>query len=96
MQTSSPPPSLLFYFPEGSLEGGCHSCTPDELAALCQEIQEKTNLVKKHTYHLIAYKNCFVGRELVDWLVKEKKMGKSVCLSATCTFEVTLVFFYKF
>ena len=53
--------------------GGKRDCTPDELAALCKEIQD-SSLVKTHTYHLISYKNSFVGRELVEWLMHRKSM----------------------
>lgn len=53
---------------------GRKECTPDELAATCKEIQESSRLVKSHTYHLIIYKNSFVGRELVDWMVSRKDM----------------------
>ena len=52
-------------------EDDCLPCTPDELASLVREIQDSP-LVKTHTYHLKGYKNTFVGRELVTWLVENK------------------------
>ena len=53
--------------------GSCtEECTPDELAALVGEIRDRSGLICSHTYHLISYKNCFVGKELVSWLVKNK------------------------
>ncbi|XP_019850198.1 PREDICTED: uncharacterized protein LOC100634227 isoform X2 [Amphimedon queenslandica] len=60
--------------------GGKRDCTPDELAALCKEIQD-SSLVKTHTYHLISYKNSFVGRELVEWLMHRKSMRREEALS---------------
>ena len=50
----------------------CLDCTPDELAALVREIRDSSGLVGSHTYHLVNYKNTFVGRQLVDWFIKTK------------------------
>ena len=63
--------SFPIHFPLAA--SGKRDCTPDELAALCKEIQDSP-LVKTHTYHLISYKNSFVGRELVEWLMQRKSM----------------------
>ncbi|XP_065843089.1 uncharacterized protein [Oscarella lobularis] len=46
-------------------------CEPDEYAHLVREIKQ-SGLVKDHKYHLRTYKNCFVGRELVNWLMKRR------------------------
>ena len=51
----------------------CLDCTPDELASLVREIQD-SSLVKTHTYHLKGYKNSFVARDLVTWMVEQKKL----------------------
>ena len=53
-------------------DASCVECTPDELAALVSEIRDKSGLVHSHTYHLVNYKNCFVGKELVSWLIRNK------------------------
>lgn len=67
---------LLFHIPLlVSSASGKRDCTPDELASLCKEIQDSP-LVKTHTYHLISYKNSFVGKELVEWLVRRKSMSE--------------------
>ena len=50
---------------------GCVDCTPDELAAIVREIQD-SGLIGSHTYHLVSYKNTFVGKDLVSWLVAKK------------------------
>jgi hypothetical protein len=69
-------------FNEGALlpsqrgANGRRECTPDELVSICKEIQHTSQLVKSHSYHLINYKNSFVGRELVDWLVNRKSMTR--------------------
>ncbi|XP_062506238.1 uncharacterized protein LOC134182807 [Corticium candelabrum] len=52
------------------------SCEPDEYALLVREVKN-SRLVKDHRYHLRSYKSCFVGQELVDWLVKNKNMNRS-------------------
>jgi GrxC family glutaredoxin len=52
----------------------CLDCTPDELAALVREIQD-SSLVKTHTYHLRGYKNTFVARNFVSWLVENKGLA---------------------
>ena len=54
------------------VDDNCMDCTPDELAALVREIRDSSGLIGSHTYHLVNYKNTFVGRELVDWLIKTK------------------------
>jgi glutaredoxin len=51
----------------------CLDCTPDELASLVREIQD-SSLVRTHKYHLKGYKNSFVARDLVTWLVEQKKL----------------------
>ena len=68
--------SKLVSFPILGSGGSCLDCTPDEMAALAQEIQERSNLVKSHTYHLVKYKNSFIGRELVEWLIENKETCK--------------------
>jgi hypothetical protein len=50
----------------------CLDCTPDELAALVREIRDNSVLIGTHTYRLVSYKNTFVGRQLVDWLIAKK------------------------
>ncbi len=37
-----------------------------------REIQDKSGLIGTHTYHLVSYKNSFVGKGLVTWLVQTK------------------------
>ncbi len=48
------------------------ACTPDELAAVVREIRDNSGLIRSHTHHLVSYKNCFIGRDLVTWLVDKK------------------------
>ena len=67
-----------FLISSSPLATGRTECTPDELASLVQEIQESSRLVKTHTYHLIAYKNSVVGRELVEWFMTRKGMSKPI------------------
>ena len=51
---------------------GCADCTPDEFAAIIHELRDNSGLIGKHSHHLITYRNCFIGRELVTWLMKYK------------------------
>ncbi|CAH3035075.1 unnamed protein product [Pocillopora meandrina] len=52
------------------------TCELDEYAQLVQEFKE-SGLIKDRRKGLIHnYKNSFVGKEAVDWLVKTKKIGK--------------------
>lgn len=50
----------------------CTDCTPDELAAIIRELRDNSGLISSHTHHLISYRNCFIGRDLVTWLMKFK------------------------
>ena len=50
----------------------CTNCTPDELAAIIRDLRDHSGLIGSHTYHLITYRNCFIGRDLVTWLMKYK------------------------
>ena len=63
---------------EGNAEQ-CEECTPDELAALVREIQD-SGIIGNHTYHLVQYKNCFVGKDLVTWLMKKKNYKSMLVL----------------
>ena len=63
---------------EGNAEQ-CEECTPDELAALVREIQD-SGIIGNHTYHLVQYKNCFVGKDLVTWLMKKKNYKSTLVL----------------
>ncbi|XP_019618159.1 PREDICTED: uncharacterized protein LOC109465380 [Branchiostoma belcheri] len=51
-------------------------CEPDEYAMLVQELKQ-SGLIKDRKYNLRTYRNCFVGREFVDWLVKEKGLERA-------------------
>lgn len=52
------------------------TCELDEYAQLVQEFKE-SGLIKDRRKGLIHnYKNSFVGKEAVDWLVKTKKIGR--------------------
>ena len=68
-------------------EEDCLDCTPDELASLVREIQD-SSLVRTHTYHLKGYKNSFVARDLVTWLVEQKKLPCE--LFRVCSFHLSL------
>lgn len=71
-------------------------CTPDELAAMVREIRDQSGLIGPHTYHLVTYKNSFIGRDLVTWLVEKKGLNcecGSECraLESNVTFQSGLV-----
>ena len=83
LSSSLPPPPLS----TDGTDDGCEDCTPDELASLVREIQD-SKLVKTHKYHFVGYKNTFVGRDLVTWLVEEKRYSCEFTCSSlinTCT-----------
>lgn len=71
MPLPPPPPPPPFFSSSGDDDDACLGCTPDELAAIVREIQD-SGLICSHTYHLVSYKNTFVGRDLVTWLVEKK------------------------
>ncbi|XP_064382280.1 uncharacterized protein LOC135331148 [Halichondria panicea] len=52
-----------------------NDCTPDELAALVREMRDSSGLIRAHTYHLVTYKNCFIGKDFVTWLVEKKGLS---------------------
>ena len=51
-------------------------CVPDEYAAIAREIRSSSGLIGNHSYHLKVYKNCFIGKELVQWLMKTKNISE--------------------
>ena len=51
------------------------ACEPDEYAALVQELKE-SGLIKDHRRGLTVYKKSFTGKEFVNWIVKNKQLGK--------------------
>ncbi len=55
-------------------EEDCTECTPDEMAAIIRDLRDKSGLISTHTYRLISYRNSFVGKDLVTWLVKYKDL----------------------
>ena len=56
----------------GAGDGDCADCTPDELAAIIRDLRDKSGLIGSHMYRLISYRNSFIGRDLVTWLVQYK------------------------
>ena len=65
---------ILFIGKEG--EDIDFTCELDEYAQLVKDFKS-SGLIKDHRKGLIHnYKNSFVGKEAVDWLVSSKKIGK--------------------
>ena len=54
-------------------------CVPDDMSTLAMEIRMDSGLVGTHMYHLKAYKDTLVGKDLVQWLVAQKSMSKNIC-----------------
>jgi len=49
-----------------------------ELQALWQRMQSTGGLdIRDRMYHLRSYRQCFVAREAVDWLVRELRVGRT-------------------
>ena len=58
------------------------TCELDEYAQLVKDFKE-SGLIKDHRKGLLHnYKNSFIGKDAVDWLVSSKKVGKYMCSSA--------------
>ena len=54
------------------------TCELDEYAQFVKDFKA-SGLIKDHRKGLIRnYKNSFVGKEAVDWLILTKKVGKSM------------------
>lgn len=51
------------------------TCELDEYAELVKQIKA-SGIVKSNGSFLWSYKNTFKGKELVDWLVSSKEVGK--------------------
>ena len=51
-------------------------CVPDDMSALAMEIRMDSGLVGTHMYHLKAYKDTVIGKDLVQWMVSQKSMSK--------------------
>ena len=85
-----PPPNthtldhISYYNIGGGDDDNCLDCTPDELAALVREIRDNSALIGSHTYRLVSYKNTFVGRQLVDWLIAKKGYKSNYFDSVVC------------
>ena len=54
-------------------------CELDEYAELTKQLRD-SGIVSDHKKNLKTYKNSFIGKEAVDWLVKYKNLGK-YCLN---------------
>jgi len=48
---------------------------------------EPAGLIKDRTYHLKAYKDCLVGSELIDWVLKNNVAGAEDRAGAVCVCE---------
>ena len=55
-------------------------CVRDDMSTLAMEIRMDSGLVGTHMYHLKAYKDTVVGKDLVQWLVAQKSMSKNILL----------------
>ena len=62
----------------------CEDCTPDELAAIIRELRDNSGLISSRTYHLITYRNCFIGRDFVTWLMKYKGFSSMFFNDGVC------------
>lgn len=51
------------------------ACESDELAGLVESLKH-ANVIGSHRRGLSVYKKSFSGGQLVEWLQKEKGMGK--------------------
>lgn len=60
-------------------------CIPDDMSSLAMEIRMDSGLVGTHMYHLKAYKDTIVGKDLVQWLMVQKSMSKDYCTMWVCT-----------
>jgi hypothetical protein len=58
------------------LQSSGTGCVPDEYAAVAREIRLESGLVGNHSYHLKVYKDSFIGKELVQWLMRAKRMSE--------------------
>ena len=56
------------------------TCELDEYAQLVKDLKE-SGIVKDHRHLVKTYKNSFIGREAVDWLVKSKGVGRDCNIS---------------
>lgn len=63
---------INFYYICAVETDSCEDCTPDELAAIIRDLRDSSGLISNHSHHLITYRNCFIGKDLVTWLVKYK------------------------
>jgi len=54
-------------------------CELDEYAELTKELKD-SGIVRDHKKNLKTYKNSFIGKEAVDWLVKYKNLGNCYTL----------------
>ncbi|XP_057314242.1 uncharacterized protein LOC130655492 isoform X2 [Hydractinia symbiolongicarpus] len=55
-------------------------CELDEYGELVKELRD-SGIVKEHKRNLKTYKNSFIGKEAVDWLVKNKDLDRDAAIS---------------
>ncbi|KAL4235616.1 hypothetical protein ACF0H5_004011 [Mactra antiquata] len=65
-----PDPSTAVSSDIGDIE-----CEPDEYAALVKDLR-KSGLIRDHRSVFKTYKNSFIGKEFVDWVVKTKELDR--------------------
>jgi hypothetical protein len=59
----------------GSYGSSGFTCEQDEYAELVKQIKD-SGMVKSNGSFLWSYKDTFKGKELVEWLVNSKHVGK--------------------
>ena len=58
---------------------GCTLCTLCITSPSCYRLRnDGSNLIKDRKYHLTTYKQAFVGREFVDWLISRGEASSRI------------------
>ena len=52
-------------------------CEPDEYVELVKELRN-SGLIRDHWQGIRVHKNSFIGKEFVDWVVRNKQLGNTL------------------
>ena len=67
--------STLIIFTDKEGDDIDFTCELDEYAQLVKDVKD-SGIIKDHRKGIRFHKNSFIGKELVDWLMLSKRVGK--------------------
>ncbi|KAH3694665.1 DEP domain-containing mTOR-interacting protein-like [Dreissena polymorpha] len=89
LQALTARPDIVIEIEMSSFSGNIEQCERLEILLIGEKLRESLQdcgMIQNRKYHLRTYRNCVVGRELLDWLVRNKH-----CETRQCALEALKV-----